>query len=127
MKHLCWILVLLISCGKNGKDIIPLEGTYIGYFHRNGRDTALVRINFTSGNFKGESSKTLFPLICKGSFQQKDNKISFEDLCLTNEKKNETVRLEGEFNYQYNHDGTLRLWRQNISILDEYILRPLFR
>lgn len=113
----------LVSCDKTGSNLRNMGGTYIGYFHRNQQDTAQVTLQFVENSFQGQSSKVYYPAIGKGVFTQKDSTIIFEDSIHWASDIDGSLTLKGNYNYEFNEDGILRIWRQKDNILDEYILR----
>jgi hypothetical protein len=125
MKALAFVICVsvLASCYKGGNGVMPLEGRYIGYFHRGGGDTSRVALYFTGNRFEGESSEPFYPFVCGGSFEQEHAKIIFADTCQPLPRYDRTLALDGAFEYQFNNDGTLRIWRQYAGQVDEYILR----
>lgn len=129
MKRAITILLscCLLSCGKNGEDIVFLEGTYIGYFHHNNADTTRVTLRFADDRFEGESTDSPLPLLCSGSVEQDEDMLSFHDSCNRHLSKGHPLSLSGPYNYRFNNDGTLRIWRRSGSALDEYILRMPIR
>ncbi len=116
------LAIILISCTQVNADVLELDGTYIGYFHRSGQDTARVSIHFNGNTFIGQSSAAQYPAIGQGSFKQIANIISFKGTVNHNDA-DKSLLLNGDYNYQYNDDGTIRIWRQTPLCLDEYLLR----
>lgn len=129
MKRTVTIILLccLLSCGRNGDDVIFLEGTYIGYFHHNNTDTTRVTLRFLGNRFEGESTDPLSPALCRGSVEQDEAMLRFRDSCNRHFSTSHNLVLNGPYNYQFNNDGTLRIWRSSESTLDEYILRMPIR
>lgn len=113
----------LAGCSSSGPDIVPLSGTYIGYFHRIGKDTARVTLHFLDNTFEGSSNKEAYPTIRSGRFKQSSNTLSFIDPSAGGSSGDTTLALQGEFNYLYNDDGTLRIWRKSSKAEDEFILK----
>lgn len=125
MKRMATIFLLccLLSCGKNGDDIVFLEGTYIGYFHHNNKDTTRVTLRFAGDQFEGESTDPPYPALCRGSVEQDEVTLRFRDSCHQHFSPAHALVLDGPYQYRFNNDGTLRIWRRSGSALDEYILR----
>lgn len=126
MKAIVVIFVLfagIAGCSPSSPDIVPLSGTYIGYFHRVGKDTARVTLQFLDNTFEGISSKEAYPAIGSGRFKQSSSTLSFIDPSTGNSRADTSLALHGEFNYLYNDDGTLRIWRKRSEAEDEFILK----
>jgi hypothetical protein len=113
----------LAGCSPSSPDIVPLSGTYIGYFHRLGKDTARVTLHFLDNTFEGSSNKEAYPFIGSGRFKQFSTTLSFTDASTRDHGIDSTLTLQGEFNYLYNDDGTVRIWRKNSEVEDEFILK----
>lgn len=128
MKNICVVLFVLLAiygCDKVKADASKLEGTYIGYFHRSGRDTARVTLHFTGNIYQGQSTSATYPVIGNGTFDQLAEQINFLDSD-KNIHTDGSLVLKGKYNYQTNNDGTIRIWRQDKEQMDEFILmRPL--
>lgn len=119
------MLVAIWGCDKVKNDAAKLEGTYIGYFHRSGQDTATVTLHFYGNIYQGQSSSAVYPVIGNGTFDQLSEQINFSDPDDA-DQASKALLLKGEYNYQTNNDGTIRIWRQNDQQLDEFILmRPM--
>ena len=113
----------LAGCSPSSPDIVPINGTYIGYFHRLGKDTARVTLHFLDNTFEGSSNKEAYLFIGNGRFKQSTNTLSFTDAAAPDYDADSTLTLHGEFNYLYNDDGTIRIWRKNSEVEDEFILK----
>ena len=112
-----------LSCNKVNSDGSKLEGKYIGYFHRNGQDTARVSFDFSGNVYQGHSSEEAYPVVGTGSFDQNGNTISFNNSIKRAVKVDNSLILKGAYNYQDNYDGSIRIWRQQDETIDEFILR----
>jgi hypothetical protein len=119
----CLLVLAGISCDKAGSKIIPLDGKYIGYFHRNNEDTAQISINFIDNNFQEINFASIDNQPCAGSFIQNENVIIFNNTCLGLLNPEAPLVLDKTYFYKFNEDGTLRIWRQSGLLLDEYILK----
>lgn len=119
------LLVLLLSCGRPEADSASLEGTYIGYYHRNQEDTAQVTLVFEGDYFAGKSKKHENKI--EGSFQQKENSVIFFDSLKKVQASDSTLLLKGPYQYEVYDDGSIRLWKQYGDIMEEFILRQLLR
>ena len=119
----CLLVLAGISCDKTGGKIIPLDGKYVGYFHRSNEDTAQVSINFMDNNFQETNFATMDGHRCEGSFVQNESVITFNNTCLGLMNPEAPLVLDKTYNYQFNDDGTLRIWRQSGLLLDEFILK----
>jgi hypothetical protein len=116
-------LMYLYSCDSVAADTPSLEGRYVGYFHRSGSDTAEVLLEFMGYQFKGESNATGYPVIGNGYFKQNDESINFDDANQWASNLEGSLILEGDFQYQQNIDGTIRIWKEENNTTDEYILK----
>lgn len=112
-----------VGCGNAGADVVPLNGTYIGYFHRNGKDTARVTLRFENNTFDGSSNKTAHLAIGRGSFRQSANTLSFLPPSNPPLPIDSSMTLKGDYNYLYNDDGTIRIWKTGKEAEDEFILK----
>jgi hypothetical protein len=112
-----------VGCGNAGADVVPLNGTYIGYFHRNGKDTARVTLRFENYTFDGSSNKTAYPAIGSGSFRQSASTLSFVPPSGTPSALDSSLILKGDYNYVHNDDGTIRIWKTGEATEDEFILK----
>jgi hypothetical protein len=128
----CWmwgcVLWLIFSCGKADTNVNSLDGTYIGYYHRNTRDTVQVSFLFKENQYSGFRDKKFCPFLGKGTFEQNENSISFEGL--SGEKTNNVGSdqaigpvLNGKYTYELEEDGSIRIWKMEGNVWDEYILR----
>ena len=100
-----------------------MEGTYIGYAHCSGKDTARVTLYFSDNAYHSECATAFYPTSGRGTFDQEPQTIQFKEDGLQQhmDPKNGMV-LNGRYNYQVNADGTIRIWREQNDQLDEYIL-----
>ncbi len=124
------VVVLLIACDKDESvttsESFNLEGRYLGTFHRTGMDTAEVTILLRDSHFEGSSDTPKYPAICGGSFNVQGSMINFTDSCSWTADFDWSLILSGTFNLQIN-DGTVKIWRTNGAITDEYLLRKAVR
>jgi hypothetical protein len=129
MKKLLLILsifLFFIACNKN-KQINSLDGRYNGTFNRTGMDTVAVDITFVGNLYDGYSTRTKYPAICNGSFELNKNTVVFHDSCVWTADFDWTLILDGEYKIQFDDERTVRIWRENGSIKDEYLLFRLIR
>ncbi len=133
MKSVLYIalaMITIISCQKNrdsetGPD---LQGSYSGSFNRTGMsDTARVTISLSETSFEGQSNIQKYPAICRGSYTTSENSISFVDSCAWTADFDWTLILNGTYNLSMQPDNTIRIWRTNGTVTDEYILQKRFR
>ena len=122
-----FLALILLSCAKSGSDIEPLDGTYIGYYHKSGQDTSLVSIHFNNYDYDGQSSISNYPSIGKGSFDQNGKNIFFSERRNAGKEYKAKDQLIGLYNYEINDDGTIRIWRESTNSSDEYILKKPVR
>lgn len=122
------LTLIIAACQKDNDAVIAnFDGMYSGTFHRTGMDTTEVTLSFSQTIFEGESSREKYPAICRGSFEIEDNIISFADSCTWTADFDWSLILNGTYNFSFRSDNTLRLWRTNGTVTDEYILRKRFR
>jgi hypothetical protein len=115
--------LIIAGCQKdNNEDIGDLNGMYSGTFHRTGMDTTDVTLSFFKNSFEGQSSREKYPAICRGSFDVDDNTITFVDSCTWTADFDWSLILNGTWNISFRQDNSLRLWRNNGIVTDEYIL-----
>ena len=122
------LLSILIACDKSESptESYQLEGRYLGTFHRTGMDTSDVSILFRDGQFEGASDVNRYPAICNGSFALQGSMINFKDNCSWTADFDWSLILTGTFNFEVN-DGTVRIWKTNGAVTDEYSLRKAIR
>ena len=125
MKQFCIGIVLAIlfySCEKTESASYSLGGTYMGMFSRTGMDTTQVTLFFDQNRFNGKSSRANYPAVCAGTFLLEDNTIQFRDTCAWTANFDWSLILSGSYNINIS-DGTVRIWKTNGAITDEYLLR----
>jgi hypothetical protein len=128
-----WILCILagiiifVACDKTeDAELTVSNGRYMGTFTRTGMDTAQVSLLFRDGYFEGQSDRSNYPAICRGSFQTDDNTITFTDSCSWTANFDWSLILSGTYQASLT-DGTLRIWKTNGAVTDEYVLRRINR
>jgi hypothetical protein len=129
MKWLLFILsgiLLFLACDKTEDAELSLSGRYRGTFNRTGMDTVQVSVLFRDNYFEGQSDRINYPAICHGSFQTEDNTITFTDSCAWTANFDWSLILSGTYNASLT-DGTLRIWKNNGAMTDEYTLRRVTR
>lgn len=133
MKYLLTIALfstLWLSCQKNDDNDSPdkLTGTYSGTFNRTGfADSSKVKISLGDNQFTGQSSIAKYPAICRGSYDLSDQTISFVDSCAWTADFDWTLILNGTYNISFVDDNSIRIWRTNGAVTDEYLLSKMFR
>ena len=116
--------LILVACQKDNDEVIGnFDGLYSGTFQRTGMDTTDVSIEFFQNTFRGESSRDKYPAICRGSFDLDNNSINLVDSCTWTADFDWSLILNGSYNISFRQDNTLRIWRSNGTVTDEYILR----
>lgn len=126
MKGLVLAILLLMgagACDNAGDGVVPLSGTYIGYFHRSGKDTARVTLRFEDNMFDGSSNKMAYPIIGSGSFRQSESTLSFIPPSNTSASLDSSMVLNGDYNYLFHDDGTIRIWKTDDEAEEEFILK----
>ena len=126
MKALILAFILFtsaISCDNTGADIVPINGTYIGYYHKSGTDTTRVTLHFSDNQFNGSTNKKTYTTLGVGTFRQTSTTLTFTDNSSVTPNSASDPLLEGDFNYTYNDDGTIRIWKKVQGIENEFILK----
>lgn len=117
-------LWLLLSCGKTESNVNSFDGTYVGYFHRDRKDTVQVSLLFQENQYSGYRDKKFCPILGKGTFEQDENSISFEESAnLIDNHHSTELELKGAYTYEINADGSIRIWKEEGNSSDEFILR----
>lgn len=134
MKYLLFIVLsstLWLSCQKNdNEDETPrnLAGSYSGTFNRTGiSDSVYVRLTLGDKTFSGESDAPRFPAICHGSYDLNPNTINFVDSCSWTADFDWTLILDGSYNISFRDENSIRIWRTNGAVTDEYLLSRMSR
>lgn len=92
-------IFIIVSCNNNDEDYeSEIIGKYIGVFERNGK-TSTVELNFTNGNYSGESETEKFPAICNGNYSISSSIIEFESVCVWTANFDWTLILGEKWNY----------------------------
>ena len=123
------LITVFLACDKSDNsndDSQVLDGRYLGTFHRTGNDTADVSILFRDNHFEGSTDKVKYPAICGGSYSIQGTLINFADSCSWTADFDWSLILSGTFNFQVNN-GTVRIWKTNGAVTDEYLLRRSVR
>ncbi|MCU7550345.1 hypothetical protein OCK74_14580 [Chitinophagaceae bacterium LB-8] len=121
-----WIcmLWLLFSCGKSNVNLNSFNGTYVGYFHRDSKDTVQVSLLFQENQYSGYREKKFCPQLGRGTFEQNEHNILFAGTSnRTYQDKTAGPMLNGAYSYEINADGSVRMWKKNGSNWEEFILR----
>ena len=132
MKQVFVLLLLtcvLFACKKNGtEEYSELYGHYRGTFNRTGMDTAQVSIFFKNdGGFEGTGGPLNYPSICGGRFLQTGNSIAVDDTCAWTANFDWTLIFDGNYNINFTGENSVRIWRTNGAITDEYLLNRITR
>jgi hypothetical protein len=131
MKKLLLILpvaLILFACEKDddkeqlSPESLLLNGLYEGIFSRTGMDTVDVSISFHEGIFEGNSVRTQYPAICRGSYTGENGSIQFSDSCVWQANFDWSLILNGRYELEREGDN-VKIIRNNGSISDKYILR----
>lgn len=103
MKQIILSLIVLFtfaSCDKNSSSGSEIEGTYKGTFQRQilgAGEVSNVTIIFKDGQYEGESSKPLYPALCKGNYSISKGVGRFENKCFWTANFDWTLILNGEY------------------------------
>jgi hypothetical protein len=131
MRIVCTIcfVFFLFACKKNNDSSSnQLNGLYRGTFNRTGMDTAQVNIIFQNNNrFEGTGGPLNYPSICAGSFQQSSNSLVVDDTCTWTANFDWTLIFDGSYNINYTGGNSVRIWRTNGAVTDEYLLNKITR
>ena len=123
-RLLCFLglVLLIVGCEKVESGSQSLQGRYTGLFSRTGMDTAQVSLMFEGERFEGQSNKQNYPAVCSGTVDLENNTISFTDACSWTANFDWSLILSGKYNINFS-EGTVRIWKTNGAITDEYLLR----
>jgi hypothetical protein len=133
MKQVLCVLSLVIlsaACQKNTNDntVNVLNGRYNGIFSRSGMDTVAVNFFFkTDKTFEASGGRLNYPALCGGTFQQSGNNLSVNDTCTWTANFDWTLIFDGDYNISFTGANSVRIWRTNGSVTDEYLLNRLRR
>lgn len=117
------LTLVLTSCGELNTNENSFDGTYVGYYNRNNKDTIQVSLLFNDNQYSGFREKKFCPILGKGTFEQDHTSISFDNSTLKSTGHQTKPYLNGEYSYKINADGSIRIWKEEDSISDEFILR----
>lgn len=91
-------------------------------------DTANVAITLGNNHFEGQSDRDQYPAICRGSYATSASTIAFVDSCTWTANFDWSLILNGTYNISQGNEGnTIRIWRTNGTITDEYLLGRVSR
>jgi hypothetical protein len=124
------VIVCLYACKKtnSGTTANELYGRYKGSFSRTAMDTAQVTVNFRdAGRFDGTGGPLNYPSICGGSFQRTGNSLVINDTCTWTANFDWTLIFNGNYNINFTGVNSVRIWRTNGAITDEYLLTRITR
>lgn len=116
------LILMLAACNKVDSESNSLYGRYTGIFNRTGMDTSQVSLVFNGASFIGETNQSNYPALCKGNYDINYNSIHFTDSCAWTANFDWSLILSGDYNINFN-EGTVRIWKTNGNITDEYLLR----
>jgi len=116
----------LAACDKKDSSdtVAPneLSGNYVGTFHRTNMGTSQVMLSFINNSFSGSSSVEKYPALCHGSFLLNSPNITFTDSCTWTADFDWTLILNGTYNISFLDERNVRIWRDNGTVTDEYLL-----
>lgn len=121
-------LLTLFSCGNKKLSRVKTvpNGTYKGQFIRSSPlakyASSNITITFKGNTFSGESDKSNYPAICKGTFKVMGNTIELENDCLWTADFDWSYILKGTFEYTMT-DGKLEMTRSLDDNTDHYSLQ----
>lgn len=120
MVKLCWLFLatLLSGCLENNVPENYVEGTYIGYYHRNHQDTTQVTLVFQGNNFAAAPYDQAAYPETSGIFQSDQASLVFQ-----NTRPSSQLNLNGTYHYEFNVDGSLRCWQEEGADIRELILK----
>jgi len=119
----------LFACKKSsGDNPNELLGRYKGTFNRTGMDTAQISIYFKDdGRFDGAGGPLNYPSICGGHFQQNGNNLAADDTCIWTANFDWTLIFDGNYTITVTGENSVRIWRTNGAVTDEYLLNRITR
>ena len=127
-----FLFVLVVSACKKNDDDSPayeLSGRFRGTFNRSGNpDTAQVSFNFKPDmSFDGTGGASYYPAICAGSFQRNNNTLVVNDSCAWTANFDWSLIFDGNYNINFTSENSVRIWRTNGAVTDEYLLNRIIR
>jgi len=124
-------ILILFACKKSNNTnpaANELNGRYRGTFSRSGMDTVQVSFNFKTGlTFDGTGGALNYPAICGGSFQYGNNSLVVNDTCAWTANFDWTLIFDGNYTINFTGENSVRIWRTNAGITDEYLLTRITR
>ena len=125
-------VLVLAACEKSNNNDNPaaneLYGRYRGTFNRTGMDTANVSLYFKeAASFEGTGGALNYPSICSGSFQVSGNSLVVNDTCAWTANFDWTLIFDGNYNINFTGENSVRIWRTNGAVTDEYLLNRITR
>lgn len=126
------VFVLMVTaCEKNttaDSKAEKLNGRYTGTFNRSGMDTVEVILYFDEDNtFKGTGGRLNYPALCNGSYEQSGNNLTVNNGCTWTANFDWTLIFDGNFTINFTSENSVRIWRTNGVITDEYLLSRFTR
>jgi hypothetical protein len=128
---LAGMVLILYACNKNDSDDSTensIYGRYTGTFYRTGMDTTQVQLAFLNTNrFEGSGQRPLYPAICSGDFIFDGDRLGVNDTCTWTANFDWTLIFDGNYQVSFTGTNSIRIWRTNGAVTDEYLLRKLVR
>ena len=132
-KVLCALLlaVVFFSCQKNSSDdssANEIYGRYTGTFNRTGGDTVNVSLFFKNNNtFEGSGNRLNYPALCGGNFSRSGTDLAVDDTCAWTANFDWTLIFDGNYKVNFTGANSVRIWRTNGAVTDEYLLTRFSR
>jgi hypothetical protein len=126
------LVLVLTACKKeksnDNSSLNSFYGRYTGTFNRSGLDTSHVDLYFKDDkSFEGSSDRTNYPAICDGKFQLNGTSLMADDTCSWTANFDWTLIFDGNYTISFSDNNSVRVWRTNGTITDEYNLRKITR
>jgi hypothetical protein len=134
MRQLLGLLtfvLVLSACEKSNNDnseANELYGRYRGTFNRSGMDTAQVSFFFKEDKtFEGTGGPLNYPSICSGTYLQNGNSLVVNDTCAWTANFDWTLIFDGNYDINFTGQNSVRIWKTNGAVTDEYLLTRITR
>ena len=127
-----FLFILVLSACKKSDDTSgshDLNGRFRGTFHRStSPDTAQVTFNFKPDmTFDGTGGPSYYPSICGGTFQRTNDVLAVNDTCAWTANFDWTLIFDGSYNILFTSENSVRIWKTNGAVTDEYLLNRITR
>jgi hypothetical protein len=119
---ICCTVLLMLSCKKEKTFNIP-DGTYQGTFERQtpagSGEISNVSITFSSGKWSGQSQYPKYPALCRGTYTDSKDAVTFTNECAWTADFDATLVLGNDYSMTIN--GTSLKMTQNLITGDKNV------